>query len=282
MRSAKGIGGALAGDAVRSMGLRRFWVSETTLAKQIKSAAQGETVFISGDLFHHIHGVCRLGVGREFELLVENAPAIHVCVLEVAKGSMQVQILAQRELTGRKPPFIHLALSIPKPSKVDWIVEKSVELGVSCVHLFTSDHSFFRQPEQISSSKLKRWEAIVDAACAQTGRTHRLQVKPPVTLQDVFARYLMSNRNEGAKGLFLYEGVGGRPLHQYMSELKAQGGAKTVWAFVGSEGGFSDEEAHFFKERDCPSLSLGDQVLRVETACLVISAIIKYELEDVD
>jgi 16S rRNA (uracil1498-N3)-methyltransferase len=84
------------------------------------------------------------------------------------------------------------------------------------------------------------------------------------------------NQTPSSTGLFPYEGESEQTVSSAIQKMKGEA-FENIWVFVGSEGGFSDQEVEFFKENGLKSSSLGDQVLRVETACLALVSILKYE-----
>ena len=86
------------------------------------------------------------------------------------------------------------------------------------------------------------------------------------------------NRRTKAVGLFPYEGEAPQHLRQALQPLKGQQ-ADEIWVFVGSEGGYSDREVQLFQSFGLQPVTLGSQVLRVETACLALVSILKYEWE---
>jgi 16S rRNA (uracil1498-N3)-methyltransferase len=85
------------------------------------------------------------------------------------------------------------------------------------------------------------------------------------------------NRTKGRRGLFAYEGSAAMTLRQALRQSPPED-SQEAWIFVGSEGGFSDQEVQGFRKVGLESLTLGAQVLRVETACIALLAILKYEL----
>jgi 16S rRNA (uracil1498-N3)-methyltransferase len=177
------------------MALRRFWIDA--------SCASGRDMNIADDLFHHIRDVCRFSQGDRFELLPGDGKAYLAEIAKVNKRDLSVRVLESRDLGELKRPWIHLALSVPKYQKVDFIVEKCVELGVHEVSLFVSDCSFPRQLNDLSLNRQQRWEKIIKAATQQSGRGELMRLAPPATLADVLKDF---KSRSGAVGLFPYEG----------------------------------------------------------------------------
>lgn len=247
--------------------MRRYWIEK----KHFNSGF----INLTGDTFHHICEVCRQDVGNKFEVLNEGK-AYFVEVISRDKKSAQVKILEEREAPKPQKPYIHMAVSISKFQTMDTIVEKAVELGAFAIYPFVSDFSFIRDKNsERLLEKMDRWNRIVKAATSQTGRGDLMHISAPKTLKELLENM---NQFDRSVGLFPYEGESEQTVSLAIKEMKAKS-PENVWLFVGSEGGFSDQEVEIFKENGLKSSTLGDQVLRVETACLSLLSILKYEFD---
>ncbi|MGE0763308.1 MAG: 16S rRNA (uracil(1498)-N(3))-methyltransferase [Bdellovibrionales bacterium] len=249
--------------------MRRFWLEPQNWDQ--------EQLQVSGELFHHLIDVCRFEVGDKFELL-STGQAVFVEILSVDKRHAQLRRLEVRQIGQMPKPHIHLALSVPRFAKVDWIVEKSVELGIHEIHPFVSDHSFVRDPAQVPAAKVARWRKLVQQASQQSGRGELMGVAQTTTLQALLTQV---NQKPKTLCLFPFEGECELTLKQRLKGLKPTD-FEEIWVFVGSEGGFSRAEVESFKVAQIAPVSLGAQVLRVETACLALASILKYEFEVVE
>lgn len=248
------------------MAIRRFWIEKDEL---------GEGEFsIQGELFHHLVDVCRVGEGHVFELLPGDGKAYLVRALKISKKEMVCLRISERELPPLPRPYIHLYVSIPRLPKLDDIMEKSVELGVKTLTPFISDFSFLRKASEISPNRKSRWEKIIKGATRQSGRGDLMEVGEVTSLSEILKDF---NQNSDRVGLFPFEGVASHTFKEALRSMKVQK-ASEVCVFVGSEGGFSEKEVKRFQEVGMEPLTLGDQVLRVETACLALVSILKYEL----
>ena len=246
--------------------MRRYWYNaELQLQKQVE---------LGGDLFHHICTVCRQQQGNQFELIADNHKAYLVEIVSVQKKTAQVKVLEQRELPQLPRPYIHLCVSIPKFQKFEWILEKSVELGVKSVYPVFSEYSFVRNKNKLSASKRQRWEKIVLSATQQTGRGDTMEVEKAVQLEQILENI---GQKQGAQGLFFYEKSKKGALNEIMRSSKIKE-SEELFVFIGSEGGYSALEEELFTSKGFSPLSLGGQVLRVETACVSAVSILKYGL----
>lgn len=228
---------------------------------------------ISGDEFHHICDVCRMGMGSRFEVITESGWALLVELVRVSKKDGEARVLERRQIPPIAKPHIHLAMSIPKIATFEAVIEKAVELGTFKVWPFFSDYSFVKSQKSVFTAKAPRFEKIVQGATQQTGRGDRMVIEKPLALTEILSAFSQSPQ---ARGIFAYEGDGGSPLG---AALRAEAEPlENLWVFVGSEGGFSQQEVEIFKRTNLFPVSLGHQVLRVETACVTLLSIIKYHL----
>lgn len=246
--------------------MRRYWVD--------KDAIAAEHIVLSGNTFHHIFHVCRQELGSKFEVLCGDGKAYFVCVETVEKRSAIAKIVETREIPKIPKPHIVLALSVPKFQKAETILEKAVELGVSRVVPFTSDYSFVKSLKTVDE-KSERWIKIIRAATEQTGRGEQMVLSPATALDRLLEEF---NRNSNAEGLFSYEGESSSHIRATLTKIK-ESKPQELWVFVGSEGGFSNDEADLFRKQGLEPTTLGNQVLRVETACLALVSVIKYEMD---
>jgi 16S rRNA (uracil1498-N3)-methyltransferase len=247
--------------------MRRYWIE--------KEAKVGAEVVLTGDTLHHIRDVCRMTKGSRFEVITEGGVADLVEITFESKGESRARVIESRKIAELPRPHIRLAMAVPRFPVFEAVLEKSVELGIHSVQPFFSEFSFIRTQTDVWEKKLHRFEKIVQSATQQSGRGELMPIEAPLSFENLLTRF---NRTEGASGLFGYEGE---------TVLSAKDGVeavrlnkpKEVWIFIGSEGGFSDREVAAFKLGGLQPVTLGPQVLRVETACLALVSIIKYGLD---
>ncbi|WP_415063243.1 RsmE family RNA methyltransferase [Bdellovibrio sp.] len=250
--------------------MRRYWIEKKDLFQ--------DQVNFSGDVFHHIFDVCRQEVGSKFEVLTEDSKAYFVEVLQVTKKTALARILEERSIPPLKEPHVHLALSISRFPVMDAIMEKAVEMGVASIQPFFSEFSFLRKGEKLSDNKIERWDKIIKSATQQSGRGDLMKVLPPIPCEKISN---LINPSAGSVGLFAYEGPSTLSIKDYVSKVKSEHpqGIKEIWIIVGSEGGFSHREVEEFQKLGLHPVTLGPQVLRVETACMALVSVLKYDFD---
>ena len=237
----------------------RFWID--------RSCLKGKEFLIKDSLYHHICRVCQFKKGEVFELFCEGQQKYKVALSSLSPSKATAKILEIYPVPPLKKPYLHLALSVPRLPKMDFLIEKAVELGVKEIHPFISAFSFPKKPELLSSSREKRWKKIAEQSSALSGRTEALKIHPCCFLQDI-------DIPKKDTALLAYE-ADKKALSELLKKISVQPPA--IWLFVGSEGGFSPEEAKEFSLKKNHSVfSMGEQILRVETACLFGLSVLKY------
>ncbi len=257
----------------RGIIMRRYWINKN----QILTPAIGEfTVLFKDDLFHHIFEVCRQEVGHRFEVVTEDSKAYLVEVVSKEKKQARAKILEKRDINQLPTPLVHIALSVPRYTVMDSIIERSVEMGVSSILPFFSDFSFIRKVENLPTGKQDRWQKIVISATQQSGRGELMKIHEPLAWENMLKFINPSSQNWC---LFAYEGATVLGVQAYLNAKKKNLDAPpdNLWIIVGSEGGFSTAEVAEMQQLGLNPVTLGPQILRVETACLTLVSILKYE-----
>lgn len=244
--------------------MRRYWLNAESV--------NGELVDITGDELHHIRDVCRMGLGAKFEVIIDGGQALLVEIIEEQKKVSIARIIETRTIPPLPEPHIHLAVSIPRLPVFEAVLEKAVELGAHSIHPFFSDFSFIRKQEDVLKKKQERWHKIVQSATQQSGRGELMSISEALPLESLLKSF---NQSGSSVGLFAYEGEGQLAASRAIEQIRAHN-PRQVWLFVGSEGGFSDKEVQLFQSFGLPPVTLGQQVLRVETACVALLSVIKY------
>jgi len=250
--------------------MRRYWWPE-------EISKDKSVISIEGEVFKHIFKVCRRDVGDHFELLNEDL-AYLVEVLEVSKNLALVSVKSKREISPLKEPHIHLVLSFSQPKVVERVLEKCVELGVKSVQLISTSNSFLKGQNKIQT-KIDRSEKIITQAMQQSGRGVPLVLKKPKSFSEFLADFKgLQAKEAGALGFMFYEGQS--MLNKATKEpSKSEKAVKDIFILVGSEGGFTTQEAELALRSGFRVMSLGEQILRVETACVASISVLKSSFE---
>jgi 16S rRNA (uracil1498-N3)-methyltransferase len=227
-----------------------------------------DTTSLTGDEFHHLRNVSRLGEGEFVELLDAAGRIADAKIVKIGKKSADLQILSRKSLPPPPHPHIEIVLCLPRFQKMDFIIQKAAELGVSKITPVVSERSFIKKLSKEVTQKISRWEKISMEACKQSGRAWPLHWGTPGELNSVI------RERTGRPAIFLYEGTASLDIKTALSELSQA--PENITVFIGAEGGFSPQELENFQACGFKPVTLGPLVLRVETACIAIISVIEY------
>ena len=219
-----------------------------------------DTVKLSDESFGHVIRVLRLTQGDVITLFTGNENKQYTAELaDVNKKQASVLITAEETIERESPLDIHLGQGISRGDRMDFTLQKSVELGVkSITPLFTERCGVKLSGERLSK-KQQQWQKIVVSACEQSGRVFVPIVNTPISL----AQWLEQQTN--ALKLNLHPKASHSIMTLPADELAND---KQVRLLIGPEGGLSEEEIQLANEADFTDVLLGPRVLRTETAAL--------------
>lgn len=224
------------------------------------SQIENGTVSILGDDARHISRALRMAAGEHITVC-DMARTEYECELTAfLPDRVEARILRASESDTEPPVYITLYQALPKGDKLDSVIQKAVECGVSCIVPFESERCVVRAKPEAEAHKTERRTRIAQEAAKQCGRGILPEVKPTVGFDEV-----LRTAAEADVVLFCYEGEGTLPIGTLLREKKIQKGSKLA-IVIGSEGGFSVSEAQ--KAAACGFLmtGLGKRILRTETA----------------
>ncbi|QXE89780.1 16S rRNA (uracil(1498)-N(3))-methyltransferase [Geomonas subterranea] len=227
---------------------------------------------VTGELYRHMARVLRLKQGAEVEL-VDNDGRRHCGVIEeVGAKSLTVRIAATSAAPGPEPGLrITLYQGLPKGDKLDLILQKCTELGISEVVTFDATRSVVKLRGEKTAAKLARFEKIVQEAARQSGRNSAPRTVIGGTLKEV----LRDTRH--AVKLLLWEGEEKTTLRECLERYQAP---ESVAVVVGPEGGLSAEEVEAAVACGFTPVTLGKRILRTETAGLALVSILQFHWGD--
>jgi 16S rRNA (uracil1498-N3)-methyltransferase len=172
---------------------------------------------------------------------------------------------------------------------MDYVIEKTSELGLDRILPFSSERTVVKLSKERFANKKQRWREIAHSAAKQSDRKTPLEIGPPSSFEELVGKC----RGENALKVILWEEEGARDLKRVLRAsppltphltlpLEGEGkvGVKKFSGIVGPEGGFSQEEVRAAGEAGFVSVSLGQRVLRAETAAITLVAIVQYEWGD--
>lgn len=225
----------------------------------------GDSVTMSSEESAHMTRVLRMKAGDKF-ILVDGVGGENICCISsVDNGLVSADVLEKRACEADPKVKITLYQACLKSDKLEFVLQKSVELGVSAYVPFVSSRCV-KVPDSKGMQKMKtRMDKIAAEAVKQCGRAVLPEVGTAIRFPELIKRL-----EEHELVLFAYE-CETAPLKGTI------GSAKDIALVIGPEGGFDLSEAEAIKTAGAVSVSLGKRILRAETAALALTAIVSYE-----
>ena len=241
-----------------------FFVSEEQI--------NGENAYIEGSDVNHIANVLRMKPGEELLISVQGDWDYLCKILDIETDRVNLKVLEsmeQREL----PVNITLLQGIPKSDKLEMIIQKAVELGVSEIIPVKTKRVVVKIDEKKVDTKVNRWNAIAESAAKQSKRSIIPKVHEPMSIDNA----LEIVKDFGVK-LIPYENADG--IDKTRKILDNMDKTKNIAVFIGPEGGFEESEVERIKNSGFEVITLGKRILRTETAGLALLSNIMIRLED--
>jgi 16S rRNA (uracil1498-N3)-methyltransferase len=222
----------------------------------------GATIALPDNVAHHVH-VLRMVCGDNITLFNGEGGEFTATLIAIDKkrASAEIKTFSANEV--ELPYAIKLAQALPEASKMDWIIEKAVELGVSAIQPLSAQRCVVRLSAERVEKKIAHWQGIIVAASEQSGRNRLAHLAEPmdfqqwIVQQDLHTRILLTPRAE-------------QPLSCWARHHPPQ----PVTLLIGPEGGLTEQEENAARAQGVLALSIGQRILRTETAGLAaVSAI---------
>ena len=221
------------------------------------------TIILTDEEHNHLSRVLRLPVGAEVECFADGDYLYNCEITSITKQSTTLNILSTYKCPANPKEDVTLFQALPKGEKLELIIQKTSELGISEIITFTSNFTIAKS----NDNKLPRLEKIAVSSAKQCGRTRLVKLSPTITFKQMLERL-----KEYDIIIFANETEDKLNLNNIVSK------GKKIALVVGSEGGFSQEEIEKIKDIGAKSISLGNRILRAETAAIGLTACVLYEL----
>ena len=217
----------------------------------------GDTVEKTGENANHIVGALRMKIGEKITLC-DDGRNYECEITEIGKGFAKAKVIDCNMNFSEPDVNITLYQCVPKGDKLEFVIQKAVELGINEIVPVLSSRCVSRPDSKKAEKKNARYNKIALSACEQSGRGKIVNVREQIE----FKKAVGEIKNYDLAVLF-YEG-GGKPLKAIIDKEKH----KNICIFIGPEGGFSDDEVTAFKQNGAETATLGKRILRTETAPL--------------
>lgn len=238
--------------------MRRFFVEPA----QIK----GGRAVITGSDVPHITRVLRLGEGDAITLLDGCGGVFNAVIEKTGQSDVTCTVGERRESSGSLSPQVTLVQGILKGDKMDLIVRKGTELGVSRFIPLACERSVVRLDGARGDRRRERWQRVAVEAAKQCRRDGIPEVARPAGWEEV-----LKGMPSRAAALIPWEEEENAALRDYLSEKAAP---QEVYIFIGPEGGFAAHEVALARAAKALPVSLGPRILRAETAALIVPALV--------
>lgn len=225
--------------------------------------AAGLTVDLPEAVAHHLH-VVRQQAGDQLTLFNGEGGQYRATLLDVGKRRAGARVETFEAVDVELAYAITLAQALPEASKMDWIIEKAVELGVTAIAPLAAQRCVTRLSGERAEKRQAHWQGIIVAASEQSGRNRLARLAP---LEDV-GKWL-AQPSPAPRILLSPRGT------QTLAAWAATQNAQDVVLMVGPEGGFSPAEEDAAMAAGALALSMGPRVLRTETAALAAAAMLQ-------
>lgn len=234
----------------------------------------GGLIRITGPDVNHMKNVLRIKNGEEV-LVSDGTGQDYLCrVLALEREEVLGEIVSVCKESRELPSRIWLFQGLPKSDKMEWIVQKAVELGAAGIVPVVTKNTVVKLDSKKEDARVKRWQAIAESAAKQSKRSVAPRVLRVMTLKEAFD-YVEAGQFQVR--IIPYEHTKG--MENAKKALEQVEPGQDVAVFIGPEGGFDESEIETALDRGIVPVSLGKRILRTETAGLVVLAAVMLRLE---
>ena len=245
----------------------KFFVNENQI--------ENNEIQIIGEDVNHIKNVLRLEIGENICICIKEKEKSFNCkIVDLDKNMVRCKKIEEVLETTETNTYINIFQGLPKADKLEFIIEKCTEIGVKEITPVAMKRSIVKLDEKDKAKKLIRWQKIAEVAAKQSKRDTIVKINNVINFQNIFEKI-----TDYDILLVAYEEETQINLKSVLKNLKNKRNIK-IAVLIGPEGGIDETEIKMCKDNNFISVSLGKRILRTETAPLVISSNIIYELED--
>ncbi len=232
-----------------------------------QALSEGDAVVLPPDAAHHVSGVLRMRAGEALILFNGRGGEYAGEIVGVDKKSVRVAVGAKHQVDRESPLAITLVQAISRGERMDYTVQKAVELGVMRIVPLLSARVTVRLDAERERKRLDHWRQIIIGACAQSGRTRVPELMPVMP----FSAWLHQQNDDLRLLLTPAAGSMFDPAGRSLQRIQL---------CVGPEGGFSEDEIRLAQTAGCLSMRLGPRILRTETAPVAALSILQHRFGD--
>lgn len=245
--------------------MSKFFVKENQI--------NNDKIHILGEDVNHIANVLRMKKEDEVQICNQETGENYITkIISFSKDKIECEIVKKIIETVESHVDITLFQGIPKFDKMELIIQKNTEVGVKKIVPVLMERTVVKLDEKTANKKIERWQKIAEVAAKQSMRDIIPEIENIIKLQDI-------TKQDYDEVLVAYENEEKNMLKQELKKLQGKDRYK-IAIVIGPEGGISEKEIEILKNMGASFVSLGKRILRTETAGIVMSGNIMYELED--
>ncbi|MES2546068.1 MAG: 16S rRNA (uracil(1498)-N(3))-methyltransferase [Pseudomonadota bacterium] len=217
----------------------------------------GALIPLSASAATHATRALRLALGDELKLFNGDGHDYTCELISIKKNEVLAKVLSHQSIQNESPLNITLLQGISSGDRMDYTIQKAVELGVNTIQPISTERSVVKLNQERAQKRLEHWQNIVNSACEQSGRAFVPQVLSPVSVS-----HWLANNPANSDRRILLNPVGAVKL----ADLAKPSG--NIALLIGAEGGLSQAEINAATANGFQSIILGPRILRTETAAL--------------
>lgn len=248
--------------------MRKFFVKENQI--------NNELITILDEDVNHIKNVLRLNVGEILQICDIDSSKNYICeILELTAKSVTCKILEEIQSIAEGNVELHIFQGLPKADKMELIIQKGTELGVSEFVPVSFKRSIVKISPKDERKKIDRWNKISEVAAKQSKRDIIPKVRNVESIKNI-----CNEIKDYDIVLLAYELEENNYIKNELLKIKNTKENYKIAVIIGPEGGIEKEEVEVLENAGAKVISLGKRILRTETVALQVSSIIMYELEN--
>lgn len=254
------------GSMRENSSLKRFFVDFPEKPETLPAEIAVSDAFTA----HHLKSVLRARPGERVVIVdASRETAYEAVIADLQKASVTFLVEVKLPAIAEPLPKVTLAVALIKEQRWDWLLQKATELGARTIQPLMTERAVIRLDVKDFPKKQERWQAVLRSAAEQSEGLFIPEIKPPLSVQaflnnaDIARRLLLQERGETRP-----------PLREALRNTPA--GQPLVLA-VGPEGGWTRDELRSFEQAGFTGVSLGQRILRAETAAIAAMSAVVYE-----
>jgi 16S rRNA (uracil1498-N3)-methyltransferase len=224
---------------------------------------EGTQAALAEEAAHHIAKVLRMPAGAALILFNGDGSEYKASIALIDKRQVLVAVEQKTDAARESPLTIQLGIAISKGDRMDWVIQKATELGVTAIAPLSSERVEVRLQGERAEKKLQHWRGVATAACEQCARNRLPRLEPIQSLHDWL-------RGVEAEHKYVLHHRSAQPLSRTAAR------PRSVALLIGPEGGLSDVEIGAAQQHGFAPLLLGPRVLRTETAPLAALSVMQF------